>query len=122
MISFKVGGEEEHVRSGGFKDKSARPWPAGVAAGRKVAFGAENHRVLLERKALVTEKKRLSLAGPDKISGNTCMYLEASLSMSLRSPLERLWGGRELPGKDGKMVWAAQPNPETIPELCQLHK
>lgn len=94
MISFKVGGEEEHVRSGGFKDKSARPWPAGVAAGRKVAFGAENHRVLLERKALVTEKKRLSLAGPDKISGNTCMYLEASLSMSLRSPLERLWGGK----------------------------
>lgn len=81
MIIFKVGGEEERgsrcVGAGGFKDKTAWPWPAGIVIGRKVTFGDENHIVLLERKALTTEKKRLSLTGPEDISRKTCVYLKA---------------------------------------------
>jgi len=74
--------------------------------------------MLLERKALTTEKKRLSLVGPDDISGKTCMYLKASfiqvVSITSRGVRgQNLLHVAELPGKHGKMVWAAQPRNHT---------
>lgn len=129
MIIFKVGGDEKRgcwcVRPGGFKDKTAWPWPAGIIIGRKVTFGAENHIVLLERKALITEKKRLSLAWPDDISGQTCMYLKASfihvVSITSREAavgdrIRYVWqSSQERMGK-----WFGQHSPTQKPHLTSV--
>lgn len=83
-ISFEVGGGEERrslcAWPGGLKDETALLWPVGIVTGssqQPATSGAGNHTALFERKVLITEKKRLTLTGPDGISGKTCVVLKA---------------------------------------------
>lgn len=56
----------------------------------KVTFGAEKQIVLLKRKALMTKKKRLNLAGHEKNHWEDCMNLKAPFIHVIMSPPERL--------------------------------
>lgn len=122
MIIFRVGREEERgsqcVRPGGLKTKLPGGDLEGSLLAGKSPLGLRSKLCSWKEMLLITEKKRLNLAGPEKIIGKTCMNLKASFIHVTMSPPERLRWETELPEKNGKMVWTAQPNPETIPDFC----